>query len=74
MKKIVYNKLVRDKIPEIIEDSGINCKARELKMADYKKELVKKLVEEAEEVSFKYKSKKAVEEELADVYEVIIGL
>lgn len=65
MKKI-YNKLIRDKIPEIIEADGGSCKTRVLKEDEYLTELDKKLSEELSE----YLESGSVEE-LADLYEVI---
>ena len=69
MKKI-YNKLVRDKIPEIIENDGETPIVRVLNDNEYKKELEKKLKEEYEEVLLA-KDKKERLEELADMLEVI---
>jgi len=74
MKKIYYHKLVRDKIPVIIKSHGANCKVRRLKTTEYKKELVKKLVEEAEELCFKGGNKQEVAKELADISEIIKAL
>lgn len=65
MKKI-YNKLIRDKIPEIIEDDGGSCKTRVLKEDEYLTELDKKLSEELAE----YLESGSLEE-LADLTEVI---
>ena len=65
MKKI-YNKLVRDKIPEIIEADGGSCKTRVLKEDEYLTELDKKLSEELAE----YLESGSLEE-LADLTEVI---
>lgn len=65
MKKI-YNKLIRDKIPEIIEADGGSCKTRVLKEDEYLTELDKKLSEELSE----YLESGSIEE-LADLYEVI---
>ncbi len=45
-----YNKLIRDKIPEIIEKEGTAFKMRVMDDAEYKVELLKKLLEEGEEV------------------------
>ena len=39
-----YNKLVRDKIPEIISNNGENPKIRILDNIEYKKELDRKLL------------------------------
>lgn len=65
-----YNKLVRDKIPEIIENDGETPVVRVLNDNEYKKELEKKLKEEYEEVLLA-KDKKERLEELADMLEVI---
>jgi len=64
--KITYKKAVRDKIPEIIENSGKKCVVHKLTDDDYLLELEKKLHEEITE----YLSNKDLEE-LADVFEVL---
>ena len=65
----IYNKLVRDKIPEIIETNGEKPITRILNDDEYKIELEKKLNEEYQEV-LKATEKNRVEE-LADMIEVI---
>lgn len=65
MKKI-YNKLVRDRIPEIIEASGAKCKTEILSEEKYIAMLDKKLDEELAE----YRADHSIEE-LADLLEVI---
>ena len=65
MKKI-YNKLVRDKIPQIIEASGKRCVTERLSEVDYIRELDAKLNEELAE----YQQSKSLEE-LADLLEVM---
>ena len=62
----VYNKLVRDKIPEIIEDDGKTCKTRILSDEEYIASLETKLNEEGAE----YQEDKNLEE-MADVLEVL---
>ncbi len=62
---ITYEKAVRDKIPEIIENSGKKCIFQKLTDEDYLLELEKKLHEEITE----YLSSRELEE-LADVFEV----
>ena len=62
----IYNKLVRDKIPDIIKENGKECKIRVAMNEDYKQKLKEKLLEEANEF-FEDPSV----EELADVQEVI---
>lgn len=66
MKTITYNKLVRDKIPKIIEDSGKTCEIEVLDDKTYLEMLDKKLTEELNEY---YESHNA--EELADLLEVV---
>ena len=63
---VIYNKPIRDKIPEIIKESGKNCNVKKLKDSEFLVQLEKKLVEELTE----YQESKNVEE-LADVLEVI---
>lgn len=65
----VYNKLVRDKIPSIIERNGEEAIYRILNDAEYKVELEKKLYEEYQEVLAS--SNKDRLEELADMLEII---
>lgn len=66
MKTITYNKLVRDKIPEIIEKSGNTCVTEILSDEDYLKMIDAKLDEELTE----YHKDQNIEE-LADLLEVI---
>ena len=66
----VFNKLVRDNIPDIIASNGEEFVTRVLDDEEYKKELYKKLLEEANEV-INSKSSNETLEELADVLEVL---
>ena len=66
MKTITYHKLVRDKIPEIIEKDGKQCVCSVLSDEDYVLLLDRKLDEELKE---NQESKSM--EELADLLEVI---
>ncbi len=66
MSAIVYNKLVRDRIPEIIVSSGKSCACRTLSKKEYLDKLDAKLSEELAE----YQESKSMEE-LADLLEVI---
>ena len=61
-----YNKLVRDKIIENIERKGHKCEYKKLSKDEYKKELDKKLLEEANEVIEVHNA-----EEISDLMEVI---
>lgn len=64
-----YDKLVRDKIPEILDSKGLTYERREASPEEYKEELIKKLGEETQEF---------LEAgdicELADVVEVVEAL
>jgi len=63
---MIYNKLVRDRIPEIIRAKGGACKTRILSDEEYKDALDKKLGEELAEYLDSHDP-----EELADLLEVI---
>ena len=67
-----YNKLVRDKIPEIIKSKGENPITRILNDEEYKLELEKKLLEEYNEVLESSGPNRI--EELGDMLEVISSL
>ena len=68
-----YNKLVRDRIPEIIRANGNKCNTEFLEEAEYKKELQLKLKEELQEYLEAQEDSHAVEE-LADMLELIYSL
>ena len=61
-----YYKVIRDKIPEIIKDSGYSCNVKTLSDEEFLLEIEKKLSEEVSE----YQNDKNPEE-LADILEVI---
>jgi len=69
LSAISYNKLVRDKIPQIIEEDGKTAMVETLGSKDYKKLLDSKLEEELQE----YLSSDSTEE-LADLVEVIYAI
>ena len=69
MEKI-YNKLVRDNIPDIIRDDNETPVTRILTDGEYEIELYRKLVEECKEV-FEAENDNETCKELADVLEVI---
>ncbi|MFB2875743.1 nucleotide pyrophosphohydrolase [Floridanema aerugineum] len=64
-----YHKLVRDKIPEIIQQSGLKCETLTLAESEYREALRQKVVEEAQEVVTA--DEEDLIAELADIYEVI---
>lgn len=66
MKRTTYNKLVRDRIPEIIEDSGKTCEIEVLDDKSYLEMLDEKLTEELNEYCESHNI-----EELADLLEVV---
>ena len=66
MGTIKHNKAIRDKIPEIIAESGKKFNLKQLDDESFLAELEKKLIEEVNE----YTESKDVEE-LADLLEVI---
>ncbi|MCC3646857.1 nucleoside triphosphate pyrophosphohydrolase [Cytobacillus oceanisediminis] len=68
-----YNKLVRNRIPEIIERSGKKYTTRVLDQTEYIKELKKKNFEELEEYTNAENDEEALEE-LADLLEIIHAL
>ena len=64
-----YNKLVRDKIPEIIESQGKQCKVYVATNDDYQHRLKDKLQEEVQEFL-----ENPCVEELADIEEVLLSI
>ena len=69
MKEIIYNKLVRDKILEIIEKTGKKAEFHIANEEEYKDFLIKKLSEEVEEFT-----ENPCAEEIADILEVLDSL
>ena len=69
MATINHNKLVRDRIPEIIEASGRKCEWEVLSDEEYLVRLDEKLQEELAE----YQEDKSLEE-LADLLEVLMAV
>ena len=66
MKSRIYNKLVRDKIPQIIDADGRKAVCRTLEDESYIRHLHEKLLEEVQEYL-----KSGELEELADIGEVM---
>lgn len=64
-----YQKLVRDKIPELLDKKGIPYEKRIATDDEYRTELIKKLVEESNEFA-----EAGSPDELADVLEVVEAL
>lgn len=71
MRKVYYNKLIRDKIPERITESDGDYEIREIKDdEEYIQELLKKVSEEASALS-EVRSKEEFISEYADLMEVL---
>ncbi|AZB41786.1 phosphoribosyl-ATP pyrophosphohydrolase [Bacillus sp. FJAT-42376] len=66
----VYNKLVRDNIPQIIQATGKSFETRILEKEEYINELKKKSFEELDEYMTAETNAEAIEE-LADLMEII---
>lgn len=66
MKITKYDKLVRDKIPQVLDAKGIKSITRKVEGDEYFVRLVDKLKEEVEEFA-----KDVNEEEIADIIEVL---
>lgn len=73
MKKIHYNKLVRDRIPAAIQAQGATYKIKKLGMKQFRLELLKKIGEEASSLP-KFKTKPEIVSELADIVDVLTAL
>lgn len=69
MKRVTYNKLVRDRIPDIIAAAGDRPTSRVLDRAEYIHELRRKLVEEVGEFNTSNDA-----EELIDILEVVYAI
>ena len=66
MEKIYYNKLCRDRVPEIIRAKGFECDVREVDHDEYKREIIRKVFEEASGVS-NHVGRESLLKELADL-------
>ena len=68
-----YNKLIRDKIPEIIAADNFIGRYKKLNKKEFKKALFEKIIEETTELS-KVSNKNDLIEELADLQEILLAL
>jgi predicted house-cleaning noncanonical NTP pyrophosphatase (MazG superfamily) len=69
-----YNKLVRDKIPEIIEADNGAPRTRILNEAEYREELAKKLLEETQDLIKAKSNTDHLALEIGDIYEVLSAI
>ena len=67
--KTTYNKLIRDRIPELIRAAGKQAHLEVMTESQYRQALLEKLVEEAQEAAQAADADRVTE--LADLYEVI---
>ena len=76
MSEKTEGKLVRDKIPEILDEKGLSFSHFVLKEEGYVPELLKKLFEESGELctAISNEDRENIIEELADIYEVIFAI
>lgn len=73
VKKYIFNKLIRSKLPKRMEEEGVILSKKSLSKEDYIKELKNKIIEESLEVKESY-DKESLTIELADVMEVIYSI
>ena len=71
--EIFHNKLVRDLIPKILSEKGLQCRTRILSGEEFRPALISKLQEETTEYTLSETPSDRLEE-LADVVEVILAL
>lgn len=69
-----FNKLVRDRIPEIILANGDKPKTRKLSKKEYKVALLDKVVEEAKEIAETRGKRDELIKEVGDLEEVLMAL
>jgi len=69
LKKYYHNKLIRDKIPQVIESAGGKGSYKILSGKKFEEEVKKKLLEESKELA--KAPKEEILNELADVLELI---
>lgn len=70
MKEVKYNKLVRDRIPQVIEEDGDECQYEQLGEEEYRSMLREKFIEEAKEL-IAAEGREEILNELADFEELI---
>ncbi len=66
MEKIYYNKLCRDNVPDIIRGKGFECEVREVDHDEFRREIIRKVFEEASGV-LNHIGREGLLKELADL-------
>lgn len=66
MEKIYYNKLCRDRVPELIQAKGFECDVHEMDHDEYREQIVRKVLEEARGVA-NHLGRESLLKELADL-------
>lgn len=69
-----FDKLVRDKMPALMENGGVIVHKRTIRQDELVIKLKEKLLEEAAEAALEANSKEQLCEELADILEVVQSL
>ena len=69
-KSVKYNKLIRDRIPEIIKEAGWVPTIKTLRKSEFLKAIKKKVFEEAGEL-MQTKDKKGIVDEIVDIQELL---
>ncbi len=72
MKVINYKKLIRDNIPEILRNKGVEYKTRIAENEEYEQKLLEKLEEEVQELLSAEEKDKI--EEVVDILEVLYAI
>lgn len=71
MKKVIkYNKLIRDRIPEIVKEAGWSPMVRILRKSEFLGAVKKKVFEEAGELA-QSKDRKGIIDEIVDIQELL---
>lgn len=70
MNRKYYNKLIRDKFPEIFAKKGVAYETKKLSAPEFRRELLKKVGEEASALP-RLEKKEDITPELADTLDVI---
>ncbi|MBF2056731.1 MAG: hypothetical protein IGQ45_05780 [Cyanobacterium sp. T60_A2020_053] len=70
---MIYNKLIRDKIPDILSKNNLQYNIDNFSDHEYQQALKDKLLEEVQELLIS-KNSQEIEEEIADIYEVLDSL